>query len=297
MRNKKNTFLLTGATGFLGSNILRRLVVGGNKVIVLKRSSSSLSRINGLLEELILYDLDMVKLEEIFSEHKIDKIIHCATNYGRHFTAPLEIIEANLLLPLKLLELSEKYCVDCFINTDTILNKRVNYYTLSKAQFKQWLEIYSLKINCINVELEHFFGPDDDESKFVTFIIHELLRGVSKIDLTEGAQKRSFIYIEDVVEAFMKIIEYSDSLKSGFANFQVGSTETLEIKRFVELAKEVVGNRETVLNFGALPYRENEVMKVELDISSLEKIGWQPKVSLREGLVRTVEVERRVLRK
>ncbi len=291
MRKKKN-LLITGGTGFLGSNILRNIVGRGDDLIVLKRSFSNIGRIGDIIKKLVLYDLDRIDIEEVFCKHSIDKIIHCATNYGRAVSNPLEIMEANLMLPLKLLELGKKHKVKCFINTDTILDKGVNYYTLSKSQFKQWLTIYAAESLCLNVELEHFYGPHDDDSKFVTSIVHKLLNQVEKIDLTEGKQKRSFIYIDDAVEAFVKIIDYSDSLTKGFYDFQVGSLESVEIKKFVELAKQLTINKKTILNFGALPYRENEVMEPRLDLSKLVALGWQPRVSLSAGLAKMIEAER-----
>lgn len=285
--------LITGGTGFLGSNILKKIVDCRYRLILLKRSTSEISRIKDIIGKLITYDLDTINLEQVFLEHKIDKIIHCATNYGRAAANPLEIMEANLMLPLKLLELGKKYKIKCFINTDTILDKGINYYTLSKSQFKQWLAIYATESLCLNIELEHFYGPHDDDSKFVTNIVHKLLSQVEKIDLTEGKQKRSFIYIDDAVEAFIRIIDHSDSLTNGFYNFQVGSSETVEIKKFVELAKELTSNKKTILNFGALPYRENEVMEPRIDLTKLAALGWQPKISLAQGLAKMIEVERR----
>lgn len=293
----RKTFLITGGTGFLGSNILKNMVGWGEELIVLKRSFSNIARISDLVKKFVLYDLDRVDIKQIFCDHRIDKIIHCATNYGRTASSPMEVIEANLMLPLRLLELGKVYKVKCFINTDTILDKRISYYALSKSQFKQWLAIYASEILCLNVELEHFYGPEDDDSKFVTSIVHKLLRQVDKIDLTQGRQKRSFIYIDDAVEAFARIIDYSDSLTEGFYNFQVGSLETVEIRKFVELTKELTSNKRTVLNFGALAYRENEVMDPRLDLTRLIELGWKPKISLAEGLKKTIKAERINLRK
>lgn len=293
---KKRTFLMTGGTGFLGSNILRKMVGCDDEIIVLKRSFSDTSRINDILKGLILYDLDKTDIEKIFSDHRIDKIIHCATNYGRTASNPMEVIEANLMLPLRLLQLGKAYGVKCFINTDTILDKRINYYALSKSQFKQWLAVYASEIVCLNIELEHFYGPEDDDSKFVTNIIHKLLRRVDKIDLTQGKQKRSFVYVDDAVDAFIRIIGHSDSLPVGFYTFQVASLETVEIKKFVELVKELTANTKTALNFGAIPYRENEVMEPRLDLTKLIELGWNPRVSLAEGLKKTIEAERSYLR-
>ena len=288
----KKTFLITGGTGFLGSNILKHMIGRGNELIVLKRSLSNINRISDMAKKLVLYDLDQVDIKQVFCDHRIDKIIHCATNYGRTASNPMEVIEANLMLPLRLLELGKAHKVKCFINTDTILDKRISYYALSKSQFKQWLAVYASEILCLNIELEHFYGPEDDDSKFVTNIVHKLLNQVDKIDLTKGRQKRSFIYIDDAVEAFTRIIDHSDSLSAGFYTFQVGSLETVEIKQFVELVKELTFNKNTVLNFGALPYRENEVMEPRLDLTKLIELGWRPRISLAEGLKKTIEAER-----
>ena len=297
LKEKENTLLFTGGTGFLGSNILENIVDSNYKIIVLKRATSNITRIEEITNKLILYDIDLINLEKIFLEHKINKIIHCATNYGRKISNPLEIIDANLIFPLKLLYLGKKHNVSAFINTDTILDKKISSYSLSKSQFKQWLETYSSKMICINIELEHFYGPKDNDSKFATYIIHKLLNEVERIDLTKGEQKRYFIYIEDVVDAFIKIVDYSNSLKKGIYIFQVGSQEAIEIRKFVEMAKILTNNTKTFLNFGVLPYRDNEVMEFDLDLSQLEKLGWQPKTPLIEGLKKTIEIERRNLKR
>ena len=290
---KKETLLLTGGTGFLGSNILRNVINDGYEVIVLKRRSSNTSRIKDITNDLTLYDIGQIDLEEVFKEHQVEKIVHCATNYGRAVSNPLEILEANLMLPLRLLELGKKYKINCFINTDTILDKGINYYTLSKSQFRQWLAVYAADSVCINIELEHFYGPYDDDSKFVTNIVHKLLSKVDHIDLTAGKQKRSFIYIDDAVDAFIKIIRHSNSLTQGFYNYQVGSGQKVTVRKFVEMAKKITHNRKTNLNFGALPYRENEVMDPQLDLKKLMALGWQQGISLAAGLAKMIEIEKK----
>jgi dTDP-4-dehydrorhamnose reductase len=152
--------LLTGGTGYLGSKILKQLVDNGYNIILLKRSFSNPVRIKEYINKVIFYDIDLVPLERIFSENTIDTIVHCATNYGRGENDPLHVIEANLLLPLKLLELGKKYHVKSFINTDTILDKRINYYSLSKKQFKDWL-IVSVLIK----DFTWYFFPNSSNFK------------------------------------------------------------------------------------------------------------------------------------
>jgi len=245
------------------------------------------------------YYVESTDLKEMIGDENIDIILHCATNYGRKDVNPVSILEANLILPLKLLQFGVESNVACFINTDTILDKRVNQYSLSKSQFKEWLKYYSNSIKCINVALEHFYGPLDDETKFVTYIIHSILENSDKIDLTRGEQKRDFIYIDDVVEAFVKIINChcSELNKTGFKHYEVGTGHTIEIKKFVKLVKAIANNSHTHLNFGAIPYREHEVMNSHVNISELKKLGWKAAVSLEEGIKKTIAIEKTGLRK
>lgn len=287
--------LLTGATGFLGSHLLKGLLERTNfEIVILKRSFSDIFRIEEALNNprVKSYDIDKTELENIFEENKIETILHCATNYGRNNENISAIVESNLIFPLKLLQIGIKMGVKNFINTDTVIDKNVNHYSLSKSQFSDWLKEYSSQINCINVELEQFYGAFDNKTKFTTFIINQLLNNAEKIDLTLGEQKRYFIYIDDVVDAFLTIIENINKLKESFTVFEVSSENNIKIKDFVLLAKELTNNKVTKLNFGAVPYRENELMESKTDITLLKKLGWSPKISLESGLEKMINEER-----
>lgn len=285
--------LLTGATGFLGSYLLKRLINEDYNVIVLKRSFSNTFRIKDCLESLKYYDIDRVDPAYIFEVNKIDTIIHCATNYGRKTHNPLEIIEANLILPLKLIHSGLNRNLKTFINTDTLIDKRINDYSLSKKQFLEWLKVYSNDIKCINISLEHFYGYKDDNTKFVTGVINDIISNVEEINLTKGDQKRDFIYIDDVIEGFIKIIENIDSYQENFIPFEIGTGKNISIKDFVQLIKLLAENTETKLNFGAIPYRPNEIMESKVDISKLKSLGWQVRTKLEDGLKKTIELEKR----
>lgn len=289
------TVLLTGGTGFLGSHIVKRLINEDFKVIVVKRSSSKLFRLEPILDKLIFYDIDLIYLDKIFQDNVIDIIVHCATNYGRSLIPPTDIIKANLFLPLELLQLAKAYQLKSFINTDTLLDKRVNNYSLSKKQFLDWLTFFSKELTCVNVALEHFYGPFDDRSKFVSKIILDLLNNVDFIELTPGEQKRDFIYIDDVVDAFMKLIKFSLNIPQGLYCYEIGTGKTIKIKDLVNLINTLTDNQVTQLKFGSLPYRENEIMNSCVNLSKLLELGWQPKVSLIEGLKYTIQMERSFL--
>ncbi len=286
------TVLLTGGTGYLGSKLLGPILSRGNKVVFLKRSFSNTERVANLLPQTIIYDIDKVSLSQIFKEQKIDIILHCATDYGRKDVNPMRLIEANLALPLTLLQLAEQHGVSTFINTDTILDKRVSSYSLSKRQFFEWLQFFSSKLICISVAIEHFYGPGDDPSKFVIMIVDKILTQSPHVALTPGEQKRDFIFIDDVVDGFVRLVEAANEMKPGLHKFEIGSGKTISIKEFVKLITALANNSQTELRFGALPYRENEVMETKVDLSAMFSIGWRPMVSLEEGLKRTIELER-----
>ena len=289
----RKTILLTGGTGYLGSNLLKRLVGSGYKVILLKRSSSNLIRIKKYTNKVTSYDIDQVPLETVFLENTVDIILHCATDYGRRDPDPLRMIEANLVLPVKLIELGKNYQVNCFINTDTALDKSVSHYSLSKKQFRDWLSTYKKELICINVAIEHFYGPGDDETKFVTYIVRNLIKNADRIDLTKGEQERDFLYIDDAVDAFVKIIEYSDTLDTGFYEFEIGSSNPVSIREFVMLAKQLSGNDHTILNFGALPYREHEVMNSTVNSTAIARLGWKCRVTVKDGLKKMIAIEKK----
>jgi len=291
---RPSNILLTGGTGFLGSALLRKLASRTEfNLTVLKRTSSRLDRIRPLLQatRVSFRDIDATDLDGLFAEQRFDVIIHCATNYGRGNTDILDIVNANLMLPLTLLQLGIKHHVKTFINTDTIIDKRVNYYSLSKKQFLDWLEAAAGKMQCVNMALEHFYGPFDDESKFTTMVFHKLLHNAPSIALTPGRQKRHFIHIDDVVRAFECVLSNLTNLDNGLTNFEVSTEDSISIRDFVLAAKAVSGNTTTELDFGAVPYRANELMDSKTDISKLRSLGWEPKISLQEGIKFTLQTE------
>jgi len=291
MFKPKKTILMTGGTGYLGSNIARSLC-GEYHIIILKRSFSPIKRIEDIINKVEFFNIDEINLKNVFLHKKIDVILHCATHYGRKSKDPLEIVEANLMLPLSLLNFAKAYTVPCFINTDTILDKRINTYSLSKSQFHDWLLILAKDIVCVNMELEHFYGPLDDTSKFVTYLIYSMLKGESEIQLTDGKQKRCFVYIDDVVNAFKLIIENSCFFSQGYQNFQIGSLQSISVRTLAETIKRLSDNVSTFLNFGAIPYRENEIMDPKLEVGHLLNLGWKISVSLEEGLQKTIKAEK-----
>ena len=212
-----------------------------------------------------------------------------------------QILETNLMFGIKLLNTSISFNSKSFFNTSTFFNigalsyKYLNYYALSKKQFEDWLQLASDKIQVVNLKLEHMFGEQDGNDKFTSWILNELQQEKPNIPLTAGSQKRDFIYIDDVVSAYLTCLEKAPQLKA-FNDIEVGTGVLTLVKTFVTLVKETLEKLKgrpiaTELNFGALPYREGEIMEPQVDNSKLCSLGWQPKKSLEENIEQFVKHE------
>lgn len=285
--------LVTGGTGYLGSRMLQSLLSEGWAVTVLKRKASRMDRLPEIVRSQVkLLDLETWNLDSAFQEGQFEAVLHCATNYGRSSIDPLSVVEANLMLPLKLLLKAIEHKVPYFVNTDTILDKGISAYSLSKSQFVEWMDNLGKDICCLNFRLEHFYGPGDDPSKFVTFIIQQMLSNSPRVALTPGEQKRDFIFVDDVLKAMLHVLNARVQFSKGLHSFDVGSGEKISLKEFVQKVQWASGNTGTQLDFGALPYRDKEVMDTPVDISRLTQLGWFPQVGLDEGIAITIEEER-----
>ena len=290
----KKKILITGGTGYLGSKFINKFY-SKYDFIILKRSFSDISKLKIEDNSAIYYDLDKIVLKNIFEENSIDCVFHCATNYGRSDQNELNILDCNLTLPVSLLQLSVKYKIKTFVNTDTILDKGVSSYALSKNHFNEWFKIFSNKISCINVRLEHFYGEGDDKTKFISYILNLLLTNIEQIELTRGDQIRYFLHIEDVIDALDFIIIKNNKISNGYYNFDIGSSCGISIKEVTLLLKDLTKNKNTFLNFGSINYRPNEVMNPNLDLNPILELGWKSKISLEQGLKKVIKFEKKLI--
>jgi CDP-paratose synthetase len=283
----RKTILLTGATGFLGSYLLEALLLKGYKVVILKRTTSNIWRIKHLMSQVTSYEVDVQPLELAFTEQHIDYVMHTACHYGRNGDSLSKTVDTNLMFSLRILDACIKFNTDTFFNTDTLLSKHLNIYTLSKKQFVEWLQQNSDKVQVVNLKLEHMYGPKDDVSKFVPWVIAQLKENIPEIKLTEGKQLRDFIYIDDVVSAYLSTLEKVNSLGS-FSQFDVGTGKLVSVKDFLQKIKQryetIFELNTTKLVFGAIPYRTGEMMTVEVNIKPLLDLGWEPKTSIEKGI-------------
>ncbi|MGJ7923221.1 NAD-dependent epimerase/dehydratase family protein [Neobacillus sp. LXY-4] len=284
--------LITGSTGFLGSHLTKALVHEGHEVIILKRSFSDTWRIADILPKVTVFNVDQSPLEQLFTESgPIDVVIHSATKYDRNGENASQLLDSNVLFPLRLLETASAFKTKMFINTDSFIHKNlVGYrylpgYALTKKQFLEWGKEFgtSEKIRFINVRLEHIYGSFDSETKFVPFILSSCLRNLPELQLTPGNQKRDFLHVNDAVTAYSLLIRQKITDVPWFKEYELGTGETVTVRHFVELLHQKTQSK-TILKFGALPHRENEIMESKANNDDIKKLGWNSKISLEKGI-------------
>lgn len=297
------TILLTGATGFIGSHLLPELLEKKYKIIILKRSSSSVWRIKKLLPQIKSYNLDQIDLQLPFKENKIDCLIHLAAKYvkkDQDFDQIEEMVDTNIKLPSLLSHLCLQHQVKHFINTGTFFEyqtsskpltensplKSYNFYAATKTAFSQVLKQHTQKpgFKAVDFKLASVFGPKDNP-KLLNFLIKNLIKG-QKVDFSPGQQKWNFTYVEDTVRAYLNTIRYFSKL-SNYETLNIGYDKAHSIKDIVKNLEKISGKKLNI-TWGAKPYPKNEIMFVNYDHSKTKKlIKWKPSYNLYTGLKKT----------
>jgi len=286
------TILITGINGYLGSNLAKRYAKKYN-ILGLEYTLNNLFRIRN--ETFEVYASKNGIPDELFQKHEIYGIIHTATFYGRNNESNSEMTYANMYLPQMLLEKAITNGCKLFINTDTVLDRFTSSYALTKKQFGDWLIYYSKNssIRVLNLKVEHFFGPGTSNSNFITLMVQKMLKNEAVIALTKCEQNRDFLYIDDLLRVYDLILKNHIEFKS-YEDFNVGYGKNVNLKETLEFIKREISST-SKLDYGAIPYRNNELMESTNDTTKLNLLGWFPKVTINDGLIRIIDFEKNIL--
>lgn len=287
--------LITGATGFIGSHFVRTALQRDWQITAFCRNGSSFHRLDGIRDKIDWVEMDTDDLRwksDVFTKGQVDAAIHFATNYGRGKPPVTELLASNLVFPMTLVEGCIAHEVPVFINTDTCFPETYPYlqgYTLSKKQFKRWGELacQGTKTRFLTMELQHPFGPGDGRDKFIPWLIEQCRIQGNIIPLTTGLQKKDFVYVSDVVEAYFCALDRFQVASPSEGTIQIGRGESVSIREMAELTNALCGNV-AELRFGAIPGRPGEIEESRASLAVSCEMGWEPKVGLREGILNTI---------
>ena len=288
--DSSTNILVTGATGFLGSHLVPKLLDKGYPVTILKRSFSDTSRMEAVMARIKYYDIDKAGLEEVFEKNKTDVIIHLATDYGKKgASSAAEVIKSNINFPAELLELGIRYGCKVFINAHTSTNSEYTLYSASKNAFVEIARFFSAnhQIRFVNMVIEYMYGEGDDNTKFIPFAIENILNN-KILRATGGKQRRDLIYVGDVVNAYLNLLDKLGAIKEDFTEFNIGTGKATSLKECLNIVEKITG-QDARAEWGALPYRRKEIFYSLADISRAQDfLNWNPEISLEEGLSRTI---------
>lgn len=272
---KRNVILISGVTGALGKKLSTEL----GQFYEIYGVSRSLNKSFDTSATKIISP-DQLSVDKLIALG-IDIVIHCAVKYDRN-NSPLEVIDCNVSFAIKLFEISKNSKVKTFINCDTALKSKTNTYSLTKRFFRDYLFLTEgMKI--VNLKFDLIYGKAfSGESSFIHNLINGLIDDGLCYKMTKGEQKRYMINIEDVVSAFITILNNEQHIES-HTEFNVFSSEAYEI-RDIALKVKTMLNSNTDIIFGYFPYRDHELMLAEGTNVSLKKLGWAERYSLDEGL-------------
>lgn len=296
--------LVTGGTGLIGSYLVRLLAENNCEVAVLMRSESDPWRVNDLLPDLHIIRGDLVAINEAAAEikkFKPDVVFHLAWyGVGSSFRNNPAQITQNLHGSLALLQLAFEAGCKRWIalgsqaeygHYDGILTEQLPVSPVTTyGVVKLCVNLLSRKLcesygmNFTWLRLLAAYGPMDDPQHMIPYVILTLLQG-RKPALTSGEQRWDYLYVEDVARAIWQVALHP----AAQGVFNLGSGEAYTVRSIVERIRDLV-DPNLQLSFGEVPYRPDQVMHLQADISRLHSAtGWAPQVSLNAGLRQTVE--------
>ena len=280
--------LILGISGFLGTALARHLASCGVYVMgLIRQEASAYPRLAH--SHIKLHPFSEYK--SVIKNESIDSIVNCMVLYDRPQFSMEDLFEVNVQLPLQCVEVVACKNRPCrVINVETILPVQTNRYTQSKSQLTQRLLGFQPLIQTTHVALDYVYGPFDHPQKLIPSVMHACMNQVPQLSFTKGLQQRRFIYIDDCVRAFQKILQQPLSLAQ--VRYEVGGNESVTLRTFIETLRECCQPTCTQLHWGALPYRENEVFQTQVSVTAIQKLGWHAQVDITEGIQKMVALEK-----
>jgi len=284
--------VVTGATGFIGSRVVKALLELGATVHAITSGSTPRDRLHEHLPKVKWFGVSDQDLSH--ATKGATHFFNWAVVYDRPQHPDALIYEVNVNLPLRIMErLREQTGTRTCVLGDTFFRKYLPQatqqarYTESKQAL--WEEVNRLEIDSrmriAFLQIEQIYGPGEALTKVFPLITSRILANVTRIPLTSGSQRRDFIYVDDVVNAAMSVMDAKDW--QGKIVVECGSGDAHTVREIFERLHALVGST-SILAFGDL-HNDQSIEESKADTKWLRQHGWQPTIPLTSGLIALVK--------
>lgn len=289
--------VVTGATGFLGTWLVKELVSQGYEVIAVGRDISKMPA-----EWLTDNRIECVEYSvEILSEKGADVFFHLAwSGTTGNDRADVSIQLDNVKLACEAVSVAKAMGCKRFVHAGSLMSYEVvnsfsnenfipgkaRVYSISKLTTEYMSKTIAIaeQIEYVNVIISNVYGVGERSVRFINATVKKMLSNET-IPLTAGTQPYDFIYVTDAVKAFILVAEKGKNL----GNYYIGNSKQIPLREFVERMYKVLDSK-SQLQFGAVPMEAIQVDYDGLDTGRLEReLGFVPEVSFEEGIKRLGE--------
>ena len=300
--------MITGGAGFVGSHLAEYLLKKRHKIVICTKTS--VKNVDSIREKIELEKIDVTnyaKLEKFIIKKKPDVIIHLAgnTSHSKSFESPFNDLDSNTKSTLNILEIIRKTLPKCKfilgstfvvigkpdklpVNEQTACNP-TTLYGVNRLSSEYYTKIYNqvYGINTNIFRITNSFGPKEQiipNKNAINYLIHKAFKNEDITIYNHGKFFRDIIFISDVVSAINQIIKkgktgelywISSNKKTWF--YQIGN----ELEKLTKAKTKYIKQPKYT--------KKVDVGNFVVNNSKIKKLGWKPKVSVKEGIIETLK--------
>jgi UDP-glucuronate 4-epimerase len=311
----KNTILVTGAAGFIGSHLVERLLNAGNQIVGLdnfdnyylpaikRHNVQSINATDGFT--MIEGDIrDAALINRVFSEYRIVLVAHLAARAGVRpsIQQPALYQDVNIGGTINLLEASRLNGVRQFMftssssvygsgasvpfNEEVKLDYPTSPYAASKLAAelfcRTYHHLYGLPVTVIRPFT--VYGPRQRPEMAISLFTRQIESGEEISVFGDGTSKRDYTYVSDIVDGMVQALT---SKNQGFEIFNLGDSRPIVLNSLINIIEECLGEKAKIKY---LPEQKGDMPVTYADISRAEQyLGYKPAVTIEDGIARFVE--------